>query len=247
MTLHSVSELKVSVAPQDSLPPALLLPSTALLLVAALTLGAPAVRVPLIGASPIGAQAAPPTPPPTLPADSLTVANSIPVRAPRTSWIADRRAFAVGDVITVLIDDYTISTAVKDNIASDTRRRNLGATIRLPLQGSRAGGIDARNDADTQQRGSLRRENRFQNEMSVRVVATGDNGLLQVRGAKNIMVDKAQQDVVFEGWVRAQDVSPQNLVESYRVADATLAYTSPGPLGKTKSGLFTRILGLFLP
>jgi flagellar L-ring protein precursor FlgH len=239
MTRHSASH--------DRFEPSLL-PATLLVLMAALTLGAPALRVPLIGASAITAQAAPPpTPPTTPPADSISVAAALPVRAPRTSWVADRRAYAVGDVITVLIDDYTISTAVKDNIATDTRRRNLGAVIRLPLQGSRSGGIDARNDSDTQQRGLLRRENRFQNEMSVRVVATGDNGLLQVRGTKNIMVDKAHQDVVFEGWVRAQDVSPQNLVESYRVADATLAYTSPGPLGKTKSGLFTRILGLFLP
>jgi flagellar L-ring protein precursor FlgH len=205
---------------------------------AALLLAAP------LGA-PLGAQEPPPTPPATAPA--TTDADALPVRAPRQSWVADRRAFAVGDIITVLIDDYTISTAVKDNIASDTRRRNMGASIRVPMQGTRSGGIDARNDADTQQRGQLRRENRFQNEMSVRVVATGDNGLLQVRGTKNITVDKAQQDVVFEGWVRAQDVSPQNLVESYRIADATVSYNSPGPLGKTKSGLFTKILGLFLP
>lgn len=181
------------------------------------------------------------------PPPAVASADSLPVRVARTSWTADRRAFAVGDVITVLIDDYTISTAIKDNLATDTRRRDLGASVRIPLQGSRSGGLDARNNAETLQRGSLRRENRFQNEMSVRVIATGANGLLQVRGTKNISVDKAQQDVVFEGWLRAQDVSPQNLVESYRIADATISYLSPGPLGKTKSGLFTKILGLFLP
>lgn len=207
-----------------------LLAPTIALLAAALVFGAPSLR----------AQQAPPAV-----ADSTVVATT-PPRA-RQSWVSDRRAFSVGDVLTVLIDDYTISTAVKDNIALDTRRRSLGATIRLPAQGSKNAGLDARNDSDTQQRGALRRENRFQNEMSVRVVATGDNGLLQVRGTKNITVDKAQQAVVFEGWVRAQDVSPQNLVESYRVADATLFYNSPGPLGKPKSGLFTKILGLFLP
>ncbi len=195
----------------------------------------------LIGAPTLRAQAAPPV------VDSTAVADATPARAPRQSWFADRRSFAVGDVITVLIDDYTISTAVKDNMATDTRRKNMGASIRLPSSGTKSGGIDTRNDSDTQQRGALRRENRFQNEMSVRVVALGANGLMQVRGTKNITVDKAAQDVVFEGWVRSQDVSPQNLVESYRVADATLSYNSPGPLGKTKSGLLTRILGIFLP
>lgn len=200
-----------------------------------------AIAALLLGAPSIGAQQAPPAN-----ADS-SATTAVAAPRPRQSWVADRRSFAVGDVLTVLIDDYTISTAVKDNIASDTRRRSLGATIRLPSQGSRNAGIDTRNDGDTQQRGALRRENRFQNEMSVRVVATGENGLLQIRGSKNITVDKAEQAVVFEGWVRAQDITAQNLVESYRVADATLSYNSPGPLGKTKSGIITRILGLFLP
>ncbi len=213
-----------------------LLPHLLLAMLAALLLGAPTLRA---------QDATPPATPPATPA--VASADTIPTRAPRQSWVSDRRAFAVGDVITVLIDDYTISTAVKDNIATDNRRRNMGASIRIPLQGTRTGGIDARNDADTQQRGALRRENRFQNEMSVRVIAMGDNGLMQVRGAKNITVDKAQQNVIFEGWLRAQDVSPQNLVESYRIADATVSYNSPGPLGKAKSGLFTKILGLFLP
>ncbi len=214
-------------------PDTSLLPPVVAITAAALLLGAPAF---------VGAQVAPPTPPANSEAEA-----TLPVHTPRQSWTADRRAFAVGDIITVLIDDYTISTAVKDNMAVDNRRRSIGGVIRIPLQGSRSGGLDTRNDADTQQRGSLRRENRFQNEMSVRVVSIGNNGLLEVRGNKNIAVDKAQQDVMFEGWVRAQDVSPQNLVESYRVADATLSYNSPGPLGKTKSGIFTRILGIFVP
>lgn len=224
-----------------------LLPAVLLTLLAALLPGAPALSTPIIGSGTLAAQAPPVAPPATPPVATAATVDSLPARAVRTSWVSDRRAFAVGDIITVLIDDYTISTAVKDNIASDTRNRNLGVAIRIPLQGTRSGGIDGRNDANTQQRGALRRENRFQNEMSVRVVATGGNGLLQVRGEKNITVDKAQQVVIFEGWVRAQDISPQNLVESYRVADATLLYNSPGPLGKTKSGLFTRILGLILP
>lgn len=208
------------------------LATTLLLLLAALLLGAPSV----------GAQ-------PATPPAANAVADSAPPPAPpvRRSWISDRRAFTVGDVITVLIDDYTISTAVKDNVASDTRSKNLGITFRLPSSGSKSGGLDGRNDANTQQRGALRRENRFQNEMSVRVVATGDNGLLQLRGTKDITVDKALQSIVLEGWVRAQDVSSQNTVESFRVADATLTYNSPGPLGKTKSGLLSKILGLFFP
>jgi flagellar L-ring protein precursor FlgH len=195
--------------------------------------------------APLAAQAAPPGGAP--PANSQPpVATTTEVRAPRESWVADRRNFAVGDLITVLIDDYTIATAVKDNIATDRRDRNLGATVRLPDQ-SKTIGLDTRNNASQQQRGQQRRENRFQNEMSVRVVSISPTGLLEVRGTKVIDVDKAKQDIVLTGFVRPQDVSPQNLVESYRLADARLGYMSPGPLGKPKQGIISRIAGVFWP
>jgi flagellar L-ring protein FlgH len=169
-----------------------------------------------------------------------------PARPVRESWTADRRNYVVGDLITVLIDDYTISTALKENLSTDTRTRGLSANARLPTS-SKNVGIDTRNSADQQQRGSARRENRFQNELSVRVIAIAPNGLLQLKGTKNINVDKSGQDIVFTGFVRPQDISSTNMVESNRVADAQLGYLSPGPLGKPKQGIISKVLGAFWP
>lgn len=200
-----------------------------------------AVTQPVAGATANGA--APATAGATTPAAGTAAAAP----ASRQSWFSDRRSFAVGDIITILIDDYTITTAVKENIASDTRSRGLGLTARLPAGQTKSAGLDTRNDAQQNQRGSAKRENRFQNEMSVRVIATGANGLLQVKGTKNINVDKAMQDIVLTGWVRAQDVSPDNLVESARLADATIGYASPGALAKPKKGFVSKILGAIWP
>ncbi len=169
-----------------------------------------------------------------------------PAITPRASWTADRRDFVIGDIITVLIDDYTISTAVKENVATDSRTRGLSVSARIP-EWSKNAGLDSRNTADQAQRGSARRENRFQNEMSVRVVGVGEGGLLQVKGTKTIDVDKSKQNIVFTGWVRAQDVSVSNLIESSRVADLQIGYVSPGPLGKPKQGIISRVLGVFWP
>jgi flagellar L-ring protein precursor FlgH len=179
-------------------------------------------------------------------ASAPTTASPATPPPARSSWVGDRRQFAVGDIITVLIDDYTISTAVKENLSQDTRNRGLGLSARLPST-SQSANIDTRNNADQTQRGQARRENRFQNEMSVRVVAVGANGLLQVKGTKKIDVDKALQDIVFTGWVRAQDVSVTNLIESSRVADAQLGYASPGPLGKPKQSIVSKVLGMVWP
>jgi flagellar L-ring protein precursor FlgH len=197
----------------------------------------------------LGAQGAP-TQPATGTPGSAAVAAAAPAAPaapkPRESWTSDRRNFVVGDIVTVLIDDYTISTAVKENIASDQRTRELGMNAKLPTS-SKSVGIDTRNSATQQQRGTARRENRFQNEMSVRVVSVGPNGLLQLKGTKKIDVDKAKQDIEFGGWVRAQDISPQNYVESNRVADVTIGYASPGNLAKPKQGILTKILGALWP
>lgn len=212
------------------------------------------VLLPLaLAAHPGGVGAQPATAPaaarPAAPATATAAAAAAaPAPAPirRVSWTSDRREFVVGDIITVLIDDYTISTAIKENLNTDTRTRGLSASASIPAQSARAG-VDSRNSADQTQRGQARRENRFQNEMSVRVIALGPGGLLQVKGEKVITVDKAAQEIAFSGWVRAQDVGIRNTIESSRVADAELSYSSPGGLGKPKQGIVTKILGMVWP
>jgi flagellar L-ring protein precursor FlgH len=195
------------------------------------------------------AQAATQPPKPTngaAPAAAATAAPATPAVPVRSSWVSDRRDFAVGDIITVLIDDYTISTAVKEDLATDTRSRGLSMNAQLPSS-NKSVGIDSRNTADQTKRGQAKRENRFQNEMSVRVVAVAPNGLLQVKGTKKIDVDKAQQDIVFTGFIRPQDITTGNSVESSRVADISIGYVSPGPLGTPKQGMLTKILGALWP
>ncbi|MDQ6612763.1 MAG: flagellar basal body L-ring protein FlgH [Gemmatimonadota bacterium] len=209
------------------------------------------IAAPLHGQTPPPAgrgAAAPTTPNAAAPAVATTASAATTVLpAPRESWTSDRRRYAVGDIITVLIDDYTITTAVKENVASDTRSRGLGLTARLPGGASKGAGLDTKNDAMQNERGSAKRENRFQNEMSVRVVASGPNGLLQIKGTKKINVDKQMQDIELTGWLRAQDVSTQNTIESARIADAQIGYQSPGNLTKPKQGIISKILGALWP
>ena len=177
---------------------------------------------------------------------ATTASQTAPTSTGRQSFYSDRRDYAVGDIVTILIDDYTITTAVKEDIASDTRSRNLGLSARLPTS-SKSIGLDTRNDASQNARGSAKRENRFQNEMSVRVVAIEPTGLLQLKGTKKINVDKNVQDITLTGWVRPQDISQANMIESAKLADAMVGYLSPGNLSKPKQGIISKILGAFWP
>ena len=206
----------------------------------------------LLAAPAAGAQAAPNAPaaaaaaPNAAPASTFTP-TPVAGRPALRGWTQDRREYAVGDILTVFVDDYTISTAVKDDINSQRRNRDLGLSVSTPSGPGTAAGLSSRNNGDAQNRGEARRENRFQSELSVRVVAAGPNGTYLVRGTRLDDVDKAKQQVTLTGWVRAQDVSPANTVESSRLADAQLTYLSPGPLGKPKQGIVTRVVSLLWP
>ncbi len=222
---------------------------------ATLRLAIPFLAVAVLGLSGrrAGAQATTTDPtgaPPNAAAAALTTAAE-PVRAPRQSWTSARRAFTPGDVVTVLVDEYTLASANTGTSATDTRRRDLGlnGSFNSGLTGMNARGNMSSNNASTSnQRGEAVRQNRFQSEMSVRIVAVDSaSGLLQLKGSKLVDVDKNKQEITFTGWVRPQDVSAQNQVESWRVADAQLLYTAKGSLGKPKGSIIGRIFGMLWP
>jgi flagellar L-ring protein precursor FlgH len=78
-------------------------------------------------------------------------------------------------------------------------------------------------------------------------VSVEPNGVLKVEGTRVMLIDKQEQKVMFTGLVRPQDITPKNAVDSWRVADAQLAYSSEGDMGKTKRGILSKIIGIIWP
>lgn len=175
---------------------------------------------------------------------------SAPAPRPRVSWVADRRAFGAGDVLTVMVDEFTLASANLGNLNSDNRRRqnDVSVTMRMPSSGSATSvGLSSTNSADQQQRGEATRQNRFQSEMTVRVVEVLANGVLRVEGRKLVTVDRNQQEVSLSGFVRPQDVGPFNQVDSWRVGELRLDYRHQGRMGTPRGGLVGRLVGWLWP
>lgn len=199
----------------------------------------------LAAAAPLAAQA------PAAGATPSAASAEAPARAARVSWTADRREFVVGDILTVLIDEQTIADATRSHSASDRRSRELdlggGGGLGATTLPSVSAGVGTRNDAASRNRGDLVRSNSMRAEISVRVVALGPNGTLQVRGEKTLGLEKNQEKLLLAGWVRAQDVTAGNTVDSWRLADAQLTYQGRGGLNKPQGGLLSRLLGALWP
>ena len=181
------------------------------------------------------------------PPDSTTVADST-VAAPPPSvrpdrrlsaWTSDRRSYEAGDILTVFVDERTLAKSSADEYARDDRRfgrsPNINPGFRLSAR------LDG--DASSDERGVSQRAERFQTEISVRVVEVIGAGM-RVEGTKKFQVDSHEQQVTLRGWVRTQDVDSQNIVEGWRLADLELLYASNGELMKPTIGILQKLLGI---
>lgn len=168
---------------------------------------------------------------------------------PRRSWTSDKREYSAGDILTVLVDEVTLASANKGQTGSDQTSRNNDLGITPP--GALATGINVQvgtnKTSTSRQSGGATRDLRFRGEMTVRVVKVAANGILEVKGARTVDVDKNKQQLTLTGFVRPEDVTRDNLVPSARIADAQLLYTLSGDLGGTRGGILGRLVSVFWP
>lgn len=163
----------------------------------------------------------------------------------RTSWTSNRAPLRVGDVVTILVDEFTQVSAGSNEVASRDRDRELGLAGSAGGR-SQSGALRTNNDVAQRNRGESSRNHRFTAELGARVVEVGPGGMLRIEGVRKVRVDKHEQEVVVRGWVRANDVAMDNTVQSWRVADAEILYTSNGSLTRA-GGVWTRLLELIVP
>src|SRR5690606_8698473 len=116
----------------------------------------------------------------------------------RAAWTSDRRDFAAGDVITVLIDEYTLAASNQGDFSSDRRFNDLGLGVgqtiapSLPNVGA---DVNTSNQAESRKQSDATRQNRFKGEMTVRVVSVEEGGLLRVEGKKVVNIDKTSEEL----------------------------------------------------
>lgn len=201
------------------------------------------------------AQGDPPTDPPAAPANPPATAGARPAPvvlggAGAYGWLTDARMYRVGDVITILVDEFTAASADRSTVATEERSSDLGASARV-VGGTSGFGQDGRLGTgiagDSYRRGRDTRQDRLQSEITARVVEVNPDGSLRLEGRKKLVIDEHEQEVVVTGWIRPNDVAPGNTIESWRLAEAEILYSTNGELGKPKKSLIMKLLGFIWP
>ena len=158
-----------------------------------------------------------------------------------TSWTSDRHTLKEGDIITILVDESLLASAQKDESATQMRDRDLS----LSASGSGTS-LRTRNDVGDRTRGEASRTQRFSGELSARVLEISPSGLARLEGTKKVQIDEVEEQLIVRGWVRPQDLSLHNTVESWRLSDTEILFTSNGTLGKP-SGFWSKLLNWIWP
>ena len=152
------------------------------------------------------------------------------------SLTQDRRAYRVGDILTVKLDESTQ--------ASKQARTNFGkkndVSLGIPeafghsidkLSGNR----NFNGNATSQQQNSLR------GAITVAVYKVLPNGVLAIRGEKWLTLNQGDEYMRVTGLVRAEDIERDNSVSSQRIANARISYAGRGALSDANAaGWLTR-------
>ena len=157
----------------------------------------------------------------------------------------DRKAYRVGDIITITLNEKMAASKKADSEIDKTSNTNIGVPTILgmtvapknPLSG--LGFLGAENDRlglnssysgtrAFEGESSAGQSNSLTGSITVTVAEVMPNGVLAVRGEKWLTLNTGDELIRIQGLVRADDIAQDNTVPSTRVADARITYSGTG-------------------
>jgi flagellar L-ring protein precursor FlgH len=156
------------------------------------------------------------------------------------SLTSDARAYRVGDVVTVILQE---TTQASKRAGTSFNKGSSASVAPLGALGKTFGktGIDISADRSFKGDSTSTQQNALSGALTVIVQEVLPNGLLRVSGEKNMTLNQGEEFLRLKGYIRAADVDADNQVSSLRVANARIAYSAKGVLADANSaGWLTR-------
>ncbi len=156
------------------------------------------------------------------------------------SMFADRRAQAVGDILTIVISENF--SATRSGSTSNGKKSNGEASAGV---GSFLGWLtehsyDMKDSFSSS--GNVKNTNAVSARMTATVTAVQPNGNLVIKGTQSIKQNNDEQIISLVGTIRPDDITTANTVASSAMADAQIFVNGKGPLAqKQKQGILSSI------
>ena len=166
------------------------------------------------------------------------------------SLFEDRRARAVGDTLTVAINERINASKQASSTADRTGNTKFEiASIKAPSGYTFQGGAVTGGSGQTfEGKGDSSANNVFTGSIAVSVIEVLPNGNLMVSGEKQIGINQGSEFIRLSGVVNPHDIGFNNTVSSTQIADARLEYRGTGYIDEAQTmGWLARVFQSILP
>lgn len=171
----------------------------------------------------------------------------------------DLKARQIGDVITVILTENTNATKTANSQYEKQTQETLPEPtiwgtmakwrfpkqLPIPLQTTDNLSLATTINGDTKftGTGTATQNNQLLGRISVVITKIYPNGNFFVRGEKWININEGDEFVRVAGVVRPQDISPENTIDSNRIADARITYSGKGSFANaSKPGWLMKLI-----
>lgn len=154
------------------------------------------------------------------------------------SMFADKRARAVGDIITILVQES--NSASKENSTKTSKSSSVDAGLdtvfyspavsKLFTKGGEMPAMKFGGSQSFDGGGKINNSERITARIAVRVVDVQPNGNLIIEGRRETFVSGEKQEAILRGIVRGEDIAANNTVLSYNISEASIKFTSKGTI-----------------
>ncbi|MBT2774216.1 flagellar basal body L-ring protein FlgH [Halomonas sp. ISL-60] len=147
----------------------------------------------------------------------------------------DRRPRAIGDILTIVLDEEVSASKNSQSNAGRSGSASL-ELAQLPdvLDTLAEYGFDISGENDFAGSGGSQANNSFTGTITVSVLEVMNNGNLRVRGEKQIAINQGTEFIRFSGVVNPRTITAQNSVPSTQVADARIEYVGDGYINEAQ-------------
>lgn len=171
------------------------------------------------------------------------VADSIYVEGPNENLTSFSRPYlGIGNLITIVVKERNLAESAAETARSKDARIRGEWDFGNLIPGVAKNAVELRGRDDFKGEGLTSRDGRLEMFVTSRIEEILPNGTLRVVGTKHIRVNDEETDITIRGIVRPMDITPDNRIDSSRVADMTVDFKGSGPAtAKATPGLLTRV------
>jgi len=149
------------------------------------------------------------------------------------SWFGEKKAYRVGDIVTVVLDESLDADTTTKNTASRKTKTAGLSPLQIAKRGSPGGilssDLQEENEISSTGSGVIDQSATFKGTMTAQVVEVYPNGNLLIRGEQIVNFSSGSEVVQVKGIIRPQDIQPDNTLQSKRFASAQITYKGVGP------------------